>query len=126
MTFFEKIMAVSIVFMSFAWLYYIRSLKGASSVEDEDKIKKALLKKALGYNADEVIIEYSFDDDGNEKISKKKVTKKHFSPDISAVKVLLEKYYKTFEERVLAMSDEELECEKKRLEKLLKGGSNGD
>ena len=58
-------------------------------MEDEDKIRKALLKKALGYNADEVIEEYTFDDEGQIKLSKKKVTKKHFSPDISAVKVLL-------------------------------------
>ena len=62
-------------------------------MEDEEKIKKALLKKALGYNADEVIEEYSFDEEGQIKLSKKKVTKKHYSPDISAMKVLFEKYY---------------------------------
>ncbi len=95
-------------------------------MEDEDKIKKALLQKALGYNADEIIEEYSFDDDGNLKLSKKKVTKKHYSPDISAVKVLLERYYKTYEEKVLQMSDDELQTEKERLERLLKGETNGD
>ena len=95
-------------------------------MEDEDKIKKALLQKALGYNADEIIEEYSFDDDGNLKLSKKKVTKKHYSPDISAVKVLLERYYKTYEEKVLQMSDDELQTEKERLERLLKGETNGN
>lgn len=90
-------------------------------MEDEDKIKKALLKKALGYSADEVVEEYSCDD-GKMKLSKKKVTKKHYSPDISAVKVLLERYYKTYEDKVLAMSDEELLLEQERLKKNLKGG----
>lgn len=95
-------------------------------MEDEDKIRKALLKKALGYNADEVIEEYTFDDEGQIKLSKKKVTKKHFSPDISAVKVLLERYYKTYEDKVSEMSDEELLLEKERLEEILKGGKDGD
>lgn len=95
-------------------------------MEDEDKIRKALLKKALGYNADEVVEEYAFDDEGQIKLSKKKVTKKHYSPDISAVKVLLERYYKTYEDKVLEMSDEELMLEKEQLEKLLKEESDGN
>ena len=67
------------------------------------------------------------DEDGNKKLSKKKVTKKHFSPDISAVKVLLERYYKTYEEQVLAMSDEALEEEKKKLlQQLKKEEKSGD
>lgn len=93
---------------------------------EEDMIKQALLKKALGYNASETIEEFSVDDDGNKKLSKKKVTKKHYSPDISAVKVLLERYYKTYEEQVLTMSDEELQEEKTRLENMLKGENYGD
>ena len=95
-------------------------------VEDEDKIRKALLKKALGYNADEVIEEYTFDDEGQLKLSKKKVTKKHFSPDISAVKVLLERYYKTYEDKIVEMSDDELLLEKARLESILKEDESGD
>lgn len=96
-------------------------------MEDEDKIRKALLKKALGYNASEVVEEYSFTEDGELKLSKKKVTKKHYSADISAVKVLLERYYKTYEDEVLSMSDEALEQEKVRLLKQLKKGEeNGD
>ena len=95
-------------------------------VEEEDKIKKALLKKALGYSADEVVEEFSYDDKGDLKLSKKKVTKKHYSPDISAVKVLLERYYKTYEDKVLSMSDEELSFEQERLKNLLKGGRDGD
>lgn len=95
-------------------------------MNEEDKIKQALLKKALGYNASETVEEFSVDEEGNKRLSKKKVTKKHFAPDISAVKVLLERYYKTYEEKVFAMSDEELNEEKNRLEELLKGENDGD
>lgn len=95
-------------------------------MNEEDKIKQALLKKALGYNASETVEEFSVDEEGNKRLSKKKVTKKHFAPDISAVKVLLERYYKTYEEKVFAMSDEELNEEKHRLEELLKGENDGD
>lgn len=95
-------------------------------MNDEDKIKKALLKKALGYESDEVVEEYSSDDEGQLKLAKKKVTKKHYSPDIAAVKVLLERYYKTFEEKIQYMTDEQLEIEKEDLEKLLKGEKSGN
>lgn len=101
--------------------------KERCSVEDEDKIRKALLKKALGYNASEVVEEYSYNDEGELKLSKKKVTKKHYSADISAVKVLLERYYKTYEDEVLSMSDEALFEERERLlGQLEKGDKNGD
>lgn len=93
--------------------------------EEEDKIKAALLKKALGYSASETVEEYTIDEDGESKLLKKKVTKKHFSPDIAAVKVLLERYYKTYEEKVLDMSDEDLLKEKQVLEQLLKGEKEG-
>ncbi len=92
-------------------------------MEEEDKIKKALLKKALGYNAEEIVTEYSYDD-GEEKLLKKKITTKHYSPDISAVKLLLERYYKTYEDKVSSMSDEELEKEEERLLNLIKKGGN--
>jgi hypothetical protein len=95
-------------------------------VEEQDKIKKALLKKALGYSASDVVEEYTFDDEGGRKLSKKKVTKKHYSPDISAVKVLLERYYKTYEEQVRAMSDEDLLAESERLTNQIKGEEDGD
>lgn len=94
-------------------------------MEDEEKIRQALLKKALGYESDEVVEEYQVDE-GDLKLSKRKVTKKHFSPDISAVKVLLERYYKTYDEVISAMSDEDLENERNRLEELLKGEKNAD
>lgn len=95
-----------------------------TKVEDEDKIKKALLKRALGYNASEVVEEYAIDEEGEKRLLKKKITKKHYSPDISAVKVLLDRYYKTYEEKVLSMSDEALEIEQSTLKQLLKREEN--
>ncbi len=95
-------------------------------MEEQEKIKKALMKKALGYNANEVIVEYTIDATGKKQLSKKKVTKKHYSPDISAVKVLLERYYKTYEEDVHSMSDQVLFEEKERLISEIKEESDGD
>lgn len=88
-------------------------------MDDEDKIRKALFKKALGYNADEVIEEYALNE-GEEVLVKKKVTKKHYGPDVSAVKILLERYYQTYQEKISLMSDQELLEEEERLLKLLK------
>ena len=94
-------------------------------VEEEDKIKNALLKKALGYDASDVVEEYSFNDEGELTLSKKKVTTKHYGADISAVKMLLERYYKTYEDKILSMSDEDLQEEKNRLLQQLQKGENG-
>lgn len=86
-------------------------------MNEEKKLKKALLKKALGYTADEVVCEYVLDEDGGEKLSKKKITKKHFAPDIAAVKMLLESYSLP---DISAMTDQELEEERQRLINKLK------
>lgn len=88
-------------------------------------IKKALLKKALGYDADDVVKEYTGGEDGDIVLAKKKVTTKHYAPDVSAVKLLLDRYYKTYKEIVDEMTDETLEEEKKRLEKLIKEEEDG-
>ena len=94
---------------------------------EEEEIRQALLKRALGYDVDEVVQEYGLDKEGNETLQKKKVTKKHYSPDISAAKLLLERFYKSYEDQVLGMSDEELVKEKQRLEDIIKkGGNNGN
>ena len=88
-------------------------------------IKKALLKKALGYDADDVVKEYTGGEDGDIVLAKKKVTTKHYAPDVSAAKLLLDRYYKTYKEIVDEMTDETLEEEKKRLEKLIKEEEDG-
>ena len=83
---------------------------------DSARFKTALVKKALGYDATEVVEEYVSDDAGEVKLTKKKVTKKNVPPDITALKMLLD----SKQEEITKMSDQELEEEKERLLKLLK------
>ena len=89
--------------------------KGDKKTTDQEKLKSALIKKALGYDAKEVIEEYAYDGDGEIRLSKKKVTKKNVPPDITAIKLLLNDGAETLS----AMTDEELHEEKARLLKLL-------
>ncbi|MBO6263429.1 MAG: hypothetical protein IJ706_01890 [Clostridia bacterium] len=78
-------------------------------------IEKALIKKAVGYDAEEVVEEFA-DDEGDLRLLKRKVTTKNFPPDVSAAKLLLDiGGSKSVEE----MTDEELEEQKNRLLKLL-------
>ena len=73
-------------------------------------IKDALIKKALGYDAKEVVEEY-VESDGEIKLCKKKVTTKNVPPDVTALKLLLE----SDDTGVEKLSDEELLKEKDRL-----------
>lgn len=81
---------------------------------DGEKIKGALLERALGYDADEVVEEYGFSE-GEAVLVKRKVTKKRVPPDIQAAKMLLDGA-----PLLTALSDEELQKEKERLLLLLK------
>ena len=82
---------------------------------DKNDLEQALIKKALGYDATEVVEEYV--GDGEEiKLSKKKVTIKNVPPDMSAIKFLLDETQKEVSE----MTDQELFEEKVRLLCLLK------
>ena len=82
-----------------------------------ERIRKALLKRALGYNSTETVVEYS--GDGEEcTVVRKIVTEKDVPPDISAAKLLLEKWQT---DDYSTMTDEQLEAEKRRLLSLLKG-----
>ena len=84
-----------------------------------EELKKALLKKALGFSSDEIVEEYSLDESGNSVLNKRKVTKKYNPPDISAMKILLEKEDLT-EDKLSQMTLSELKKEKKKLLKQLK------
>lgn len=110
--------------MGFSHIYNRACSKG-EAMEQENMIKNALLKKAVGYEANEIVKEYTSGEDGDIILSKKKVTTKHYAPDVSAVKLLLDRYYKTYKEIVEEMSDEALEAEKERLEKLVKEEGDG-
>ena len=78
-------------------------------------LKEALIKKALGYEQTEVVEEYVSGEEGEIKLTKKKVTKKNVPPDITALKILLEGQ----EQPLSEMTDEQLKEEKVRLLKLL-------
>lgn len=80
----------------------------------KEKIKEALLKKALGYDCTETVEEY-VSEEGEIRLTKKKITKKNVPPDMSALKILLEESAIP----VTEMSDEELNEEKMRLIKIL-------
>lgn len=82
----------------------------------EQQIKDALIKKALGYDATEVVEEYTQTQEGEVTLTKRKVTKKNVPPDISAIKMLLEQE----QTPISQMSDQQLEQEKMRLLQLLK------
>ena len=82
----------------------------------KQELIEVLIKKALGYDATEVVEEYVGNDEGEVKLSKKKVTTKNVPPDMSALKILLDDSQK----EVGQMTDEELEKEKIRLINLLK------
>lgn len=77
-------------------------------------IKDALLKRALGYYSDEIVEEYVYDENNNEKKVKKKVTTKHVPADLSASKILLD-YFKDASSSYDLMTDEELDKEALRL-----------
>ena len=95
-------------------------MKGKSNKKNpptKEQFKDALIKKALGYDATEVVEEYSTDDQGEVKLVKKKVTTKNVPPDISALKILLDDGN---EVPLIDLTDEQLESEKQRLLNLLK------
>ena len=81
----------------------------------DKKVKAALVKKALGFDATEIVEEYVSDEQGDIRLSRKKVTTKNVPPDVTALKMLLEDDAAP----VIKMTDDELEEEKARLLELL-------
>ena len=78
--------------------------------KEQEKLGEALLKVALGFQVTEVTEEFA-EVDGQLKLTKRKRTKKDVPPDLKAVQLL----FGEGAGAVSAMSDEELEAEKKRL-----------
>lgn len=85
---------------------------------DENNIKKALCKKALGFSIDEITEEYGADEGDKLKLIKRKVVSKQIPPDISALKILFE--YEDKELDLSNMTDEELLNEKEKIMELFK------
>lgn len=86
-------------------------------MDNKKSIKKALKKRALGYDSTEVTEEYADDGEGGIKLIKRKVVKKNVPPDVSAVKLLIE--IDGEDSDLSTLTDGELELEKQRLLKLL-------
>lgn len=87
-------------------------MKGKTTKKkSKNEFEQVLIKKALGYDATEVIEEYSAGEEGEIKLIKKKVTKKNVPPDLSALKMLLENQNPS----VTQMTDEELLLEREKL-----------
>ena len=79
------------------------------------KLKQALVKKAVGYVAKEWVDEFVADKEtGEMTVVKRKVTKKQVPPDLSAAKLLFELTgEKQFD--IASMSDEDLQNERQKL-----------
>ncbi len=94
-------------------------MKGKSKKTNKNyktDLENALIKKALGYDATEVVEEYSSDNEGEIKLLKKKITTKNVPPDMTALKFLLDESQKDLTQ----MTDQELFEEKVRLLNILK------
>jgi hypothetical protein len=79
----------------------------------EDCVKDALKKCAVGFDTSEVVEEFAVED-GELKLVKRKVTKRDIPPDIKAVKLLMETSLTS------QMTDEQLQEEREKLMNLLK------
>lgn len=97
-------------------------MKGKKTKSEVLTYKQVLIKKALGYDATEIVEEYVSGEEGEIKLTKKKITKKNVPPDLSALKLLLD----SENENVQNMTDEELELERERLIKELSDKKKGD
>lgn len=105
-------------FLNFLPLKYLAKVALKGGIVEDSDLKKALLKKALGFVSDEIVEEYTLDEEGNSVLNKRKVTKKYNPPDLSAMKVLLDKA--DISDELSHMTNSQLKQEKKRLLKLLK------
>ncbi|MDE6373610.1 MAG: hypothetical protein K2L72_03840 [Clostridia bacterium] len=87
-------------------------------MENQERVKDALAKCAVGLSASEVTEEFAVEN-GELKLVKKKVTRREIPPDLKAVKMLLDG------DALSSATDGELAAERDRLIKMLKE-ENGD
>ncbi|MGN0815087.1 MAG: hypothetical protein ACI4MH_07635 [Candidatus Coproplasma sp.] len=79
----------------------------------DDGLKNALKKCAVGFDTSEIVEEYAVED-GQLKLIKRKVTKRDVPPDIKAVKMILDG------EQTKEFTEEELIAERNKLIEMLK------
>ena len=87
----------------------------------DEEILKTLLKKATGYSRDEVQEEYAVTAEGEMVLTRRKITKKYYPPNSTALKTYLEL---SSERGTEELRDEELAAEKERLLGELAAGRN--
>lgn len=75
-----------------------------------EEIEKAVFRKAVGYDIQEIVEEYS----GENELLKRKVSLKHYPPDMTAVKTMVELGIDKSDD-ITALSDEQLQQLKIRL-----------
>ena len=75
---------------------------------NDDKVRDAVLKVALGFRVEEVTEEYGMED-GEMRLIKRRETHKDIPPDLKAVRLLLDGT------NYSAYSDEQLEAERVKL-----------
>lgn len=80
---------------------------------EDDGLKNALKKCAVGFDTSEVVEEFTVED-GQLKLIKRKVTRRDVPPDIKAVKMLLDG------EQAKEFTEEELVAERDKLIEMLK------
>ena len=85
-----------------------------------EEIEKAVFRRAIGYDIQEVVEEYS----GENELLKRKVSSKHYPPDMTAVKTIIE--LGSDKDELKNMSDSELSEYKKRLLIQLKDIEKGE
>lgn len=78
-----------------------------------EKLREALIKKAVGFTVSEVTKEYAVDENGDKRVIKEKEAVKFVPPDTAALKTLLE--LEGVKNEFDGMSDEDLEKERQRL-----------
>lgn len=85
-----------------------------------EEIEKAVFRRAVGYDVQEITEEYS----GENELIKRKVSSKHYPPDMTAVKTMLELGLDNDEFKT--MSDEQLGELKKRMLNQLNDMTKGE
>jgi len=86
---------------------------------DRDKIIEAMYKKAIGYDIDEDSEEIVLDGESEIKNHKKKLSKKHYAPDVTAARACLELFSEEMMNKYERMNEVELLAERNRLLKEL-------
>ena len=87
---------------------------------DDDRLKKALFRRALGYSVKEETVEFAKDDSGEEIIAKRKVSIKHIPPDLSALKILLNRFFPDEYKNIDEITEEDLAKERENIFEKLK------